>query len=182
MNSEKLTKNQPSLIIVMGVSGSGKSHIASKLAASLNFDFIEADDFHSDKSKNNMSANIPLTESVRQFWVEIICHHIKNRSNKNIVLAYSGLKLKHRNMLRKLQSNSQFIWLDGNANVIRERLIKRRNHFVSAEFLSGQLSAMESPDESEKDILKIDIANDVEDILIQCLAALETKSQQCSLT
>mgnify|MGYP000128957095 CR=1 FL=1 len=181
MNSEKFTTNQPSLIIVMGVSGSGKSHIASKLAASLNFDFIEADDFHSDKSKKNMSANIPLKESVRQFWVEIICHHLKSRSN-NIVLAFSGLKLKHRNMLRKLQSNSQFIWLDGNPNVIRERLTKRRNHFVSAEFLSGQLLAMESPDESEKDIIKIDIANDLEDVLTQCLAAFQPKSQQCSLT
>jgi gluconokinase len=100
MNKEKLIHNRSSLIVVMGVSGSGKSLLASQLSASLAFSFIEADDFHSDESKTNMAANIALTNDVRQFWVEALSHYLKNRSDENIVLAFSGLKYKHRQTLR----------------------------------------------------------------------------------
>jgi len=174
MNKEKIKiiDNQSSLIVVMGVSGSGKSHIARKLSNALAFDFIEADDFHSDESKKSMAANIALTDDVRQFWVEALSHHLKNRSDKNIVLAFSGLKYKHRQVLRALMFNVKFIWLDGDSGIIKARLNKRKNHFVSADFLAGQLKAMEAAQSNEQDICKIDLDNNIEAVFSDCLQVI----------
>jgi len=172
MNKDKTIDNQKSLIVVMGVSGSGKSHIASKLSNALAFDFIEADDFHSDESKKSMAANIGLTDNVRQFWVDALSHHLKNKSDKNIVLAFSGLKYKHRQALRSLMFNIKFIWLDGDPGIIKARLNKRRNHFVSSDFLVGQLKAMEAARNNEHDICKIDLENEVEEVFSHCLQAI----------
>ena len=172
MNKDKTINNQASLIIVMGVSGSGKSLIASKLANALAFDFIEADDFHSDESKKSMAANIGLTEDVRQFWFEALSHHLKNNNDKNIVLAFSGLKYKHRQALRALMFNIKFIWLDGKPETIKARLNKRKSHFVSADFLVGQLKAMESAQSNEHDICKIDLDNEIEEVFSHCLQVI----------
>jgi len=172
MNKEKIIDNQSSLIVVMGVSGSGKSHIARKLSNALAFDFIEADDFHSDESKKSMAANIGLTDDIRQFWVEELSHHLKNKSDKNIVLAFSGLKYKHRQALRALMFNIKFIWLDGAPEIIKARLNKRENHFVTSDFLAGQLKAMETAQSNEHDISKIDLDNEVEEVVSHCLQAI----------
>lgn len=173
MNIEKHINNRTSLIVVMGVSGSGKSYLASKLSTALDFDFIEADDFHSNTSKKTMAANIALSDEVRQCWFELICHHLKNSVDKNIVLAFSGLKYKHRAALRMLMFNTQFIWLDGDPEVIKQRLNKRQNHFVSADFLSGQLKAMEPPCDNETDTFRLDIDNKIAEMLTQCLQVIE---------
>jgi gluconokinase len=172
MNKDKIANNQTSLIVVMGVSGSGKSLIASKLSNALAFEFIEADDFHSDESKKSMAANIALTDDIRQFWVDIVCHHLKKNGDKNVVLAFSGLKYKHRQVLRALWFNTQFIWLDGKPDVIKERLKQRKNHFASSAFLSGQLKAMESVKTNENDIIKIDIDNEIEEVFSHCLKVI----------
>ena len=172
MDKDKVANNQRSLIVVMGVSGSGKSLIATKLANALAFDFIEADDFHSEESKKSMAANIGLTEDVRQFWFEALSHHLKNNNDKNIVLAFSGLKYKHRQTLRTLMFDIKFIWLDGDPEVIKARLNKRRNHFVSADFLAGQLKAMEAVQRNEHDIYKIDLDNDIEEVFSHCLQVI----------
>ena len=168
--------NRSSLIVVMGVSGSGKSHVASKLSTTLGFSFVEADDFHCDESKKRMANNIPITDKVRQCWFNLVCHHLINHSDKNIILAFSGLKHKHRQGLRSLGFNTQFIWLDGKEEIITERLSKRRHHFVSANFLSGQLKAMEPPDENELDIIKINIDEDIETVMSDCLQTIVIKN------
>jgi gluconokinase len=173
MNKEKRINNLSSLIVVMGVSGSGKSHIANKLSTTLDFSFVEADDFHSDEAKNNMAANIPITDEVRQFWVDIIYHHLKSSAGMNIVLAFSGLKYKHRDLLRKLPFNTDFIWLDGSSRLIKARLKQRKNHFVSSDFLVGQLHAMEVPLYSENNVYKVDINNELESIVKECLTHLD---------
>jgi gluconokinase len=172
MNKDKINNNQTSLIVIMGVSGSGKSHIASKLSSALTFNFIEADNFHTSESKKSMAANTALTDDVRQLWFDKVCHHLKNNLEKNIVLAFSGLKYKHRQILRKMAFNIKFVWLDGDPEVIKERLNQRRNHFVSSGFLAGQLRAMESPQTNENDIFRIDIDNEIEEVFTQCLKVI----------
>jgi gluconokinase len=161
--------NSSSLIIVMGVSGSGKSHIAHLLAKSLVYNFVEADDFHSHEAKINMANNVPLTDELRQLWLERLCQHLHHNTDKNIVLAFSGLKRKHRNQVRELGFTTQFIWLDGQAELIEQRMNKRKNHFVTAEFLVGQIQAMESPSPLEVDVMKVDINNEIDNIVNQCL-------------
>jgi len=175
MNQVKSLNPLRSLIVVMGVSGCGKSYLAAKLSAELNFDFIEADDFHSDSAKKTMAANIAITDEVRQCWFELICQHLKSNEDKNIVLAFSGLKYKHRQALRTLLFNIKFIWLDGDPEVIKHRIAKRKNHFVSADFLSGQLKAMELPFESETDTFRLDIDNEIAVTLTQCLQRIDVK-------
>jgi gluconokinase len=172
MNNEKLINNRSSLIVVMGVSGSGKSHMASRLSSALGFSFVEADDFHTDESKKSMSDNIPITDEVRQRWFELVCHHLIHSADKNIILAFSGLKNKHRQGIRSLMFNTQFIWLYGKEKVISGRLNKRRGHFVSADFLSGQLKAMEPPHLNESDVIKINIDNEIEEVFTECLQAV----------
>jgi len=161
-----------SLIVVMGVSGSGKSHVASKLSTSLGFSFVEADDFHCDESKKRMANNIPITDKVRQYWFDLVCHHLINHSDKNIILAFSGLKHKHRQGLRSLSFNTQFLLLDGKEKIIKERLSKRKEHFVTADFLSGQLKAMEPVRVNESDITKINIDNEIDEVLTECLQTI----------
>jgi gluconokinase len=173
MNKYHIKNNQKLLIVVMGVSGSGKSHIASKLSNTLDFDFIEADDFHSDESKKRMGANIGLTDENRQAWFNLVHQHLQSNIDKNIVLAFSGLKYKHRQALRTLPFNSQFILLDGDSEIIKERLNKRSHHFVSSDFLVGQLKAMESPHINENDIFKVDIDNGIEEVFTQCLQVIK---------
>jgi gluconokinase len=177
MNNEKHISNRSSLIVIMGVSGTGKSHIASELSASLGFHFVEADDFHTDESKKRMSDNIPITDEVRQCWFELIRHYLKKSANKNIILAFSGLKHQHRQGLRSLLFNTQFIWLDGQEKIISERLSSRKGHFVSAGFLSGQLKAMEPPQTNENDIIKINIDNEIEEVLSECLQSVFVKNR-----
>lgn len=176
MNSKKHINNRSSLIVVMGVSGSGKSHIARKLSTTLGFRFVEADDFHSDESKKSMADNMPITDEVRQCWFELVCHHLINSADKNIILAFSGLKHKHRQGIRSLMFNTQFIWLDGKEKIISGRLSKRRDHFVSADFLSGQLKAMESPHVNESDVIKINIDNEIEEVFTECLQSVFVKN------
>ena len=177
MNNKKHINNRSSLIVVMGVSGSGKSHIASKLSATLGYHFVEADDFHSEEAKKSMSDNIPITDDVRQCWFELVCHHLENCSDKNIILAFSGLKYKHRQGLRSLLFTTQFIWLDGQEKIISERLCARKGHFVSAGFLSGQLKAMETPQTNESDIIKINIDSEVEEVVTECLQSVFVKNK-----
>jgi gluconokinase len=68
--------------------------------------------------------------------------------------------------------NIKFIWLDGDPEIIKKRLSKRKNHFVSADFLAGQLKAMESPHRNETEIFKIDINNKIEEVFTQCLKVI----------
>jgi gluconokinase len=172
MNQEKFINTCTSLIVVMGVSGSGKSHVASKLSTKLGFNFVEADDFHSEEAKRSMAANVPITDEVRQIWFDLVCHHLKKNTNKNTILAFSGLKYKHRQGLRSLMFNTQFILLHGKEEIIKQRLNERVNHFVSSDFLSGQLKAMESPQVSENDIIKINVDGEIDKVLTQCLQSV----------
>jgi len=155
----KIEKIIPSLFIVMGVSGSGKSSLAKQLASELLVTFIDADDFHSEQAKKHMAANKPLTDEMRKPWLAKILNHLQllSQQGQSVALAYSGLKSTHRALFRKLPFHCHFFYLAGDKSVIAKRIAQRESHFFSAELLDSQFTAMEAPLPDEQDVSTINI-------------------------
>ena len=104
---------KPRLIIVMGVSGCGKSTIAKTIAKEKKMIFLEADGFHSVAAKELMANGNPLNDLMREPWIAAICDELKKiqPKNRNCVLAYSGLRTKHRQQFRQLGFETLFLFL-----------------------------------------------------------------------
>ncbi|WP_286261106.1 gluconokinase [Thalassotalea atypica] len=153
-----LLNTKPLLIIVMGVSGTGKSTLAKHLSEAFAFDFIEADDFHTTKAKSMMSNGVPLTAAIRQEWVNRLCSYLANgtKSIDSVILAYSGLKKAHRQQFREIGFNQLFIMLTANKRTIKQRMENREGHFVSVDFLDSQLTDLEYPTIEESDVEILD--------------------------
>lgn len=171
------TENKkPIVIIVMGVSGSGKSTVAKQISNRLNIEYIEADDFHSTEAKAWMKSGKPLTNEMRLPWIDSICDELTSKviKNKSVVLAYSGLIKRHRDKFRQINNRVIFLYLNGSEALIAERLAKRKNHFFSPELLSNQFETMEKQEQSEHDMKNIDISIKHEYIVDSCLLHVNT--------
>ena len=159
LEKQSLSKQVPHLFIVMGVSGTGKSSLAQKMADELGYVFVDADDFHSEQAKKHMADNKPLTDEMRAPWLATIIAHLTSlhQQGKSVVLAYSGLKSVHRDLFRELPFACHFFYLVGDRNVIEKRIAQRERHFFSAELLDSQFVAMQAPLQSEQDVSFINI-------------------------
>ena len=134
------------LIILFGVSGSGKSTIGKKISKDLKFKFIEADDFHSINNINKMKRKLALNDNDREEWLQALNNKLKDQSI-NIVLACSALKEKYRKkLIRGLDINIFWFCLKGEFDLINQRLKKRNNHFFSSRLLQSQYDIIEYPD------------------------------------
>jgi gluconokinase len=155
-----LAKKKPDLFIVMGVSGTGKSSVAQKIAEELSFVFIDADDFHSTKAKLHMAENKPLTDEMRIPWLARITDHLilLYSQGHSVALAYSGLKLAHRQLFRQLPFSYHFFYLTADKDVIAKRMSQRQNHFFSLGLLDSQFTAMEPPLSNESDVSTINVS------------------------
>ena len=151
------------LIIIMGVSGSGKTTLAKKLAKELCWHYMEADDYHTEDAKHMMATGIPLTDVIREPWIQAMYDQLIQYSKKNIstVLSYSGLKKKHRDIFRKLPIPLQFVHLIGENHLIRQRMDNRKGHFMASHMLDSQFDALEST-ELETNVLHINIEQSIE--------------------
>lgn len=157
------------IFIVMGVSGCGKSTIGKLLADRLKLPFYDADDFHPDSNKDKMAKGIPLTDDDRLPWLNAIWNQMKIWTKADgAVLACSALKETYRALLSK-ELKVQWIYLDGNYDLIRNRLNERKNHFFNPELLLSQFDILEVPDYA----LKMDISNSPESIINSIIS--ETK-------
>lgn len=134
------------LIILFGVSGSGKSTIGKKLSKDLKFKFIEGDDFHSINNINKMKRKLALNDNDREEWLQALNNKLKDQSI-NTVLACSALKEKYRKkLIRGLDINIFWFCLKGEFDLINQRLKKRNNHFFSSRLLQSQYDIIEYPD------------------------------------
>ncbi|WP_159821509.1 gluconokinase [Colwellia sp. 20A7] len=160
----------PHLFIIMGVSGSGKTEISQKLVNDLNtqggYEFLDADDFHSSEAIALMAANLPLNDTMRKPWVEAIISKLGrlSKQNKNVVLAFSGLKYQHRKRFRTLEFKCHFYYLSADLNTIKNRMLNRENHFFKVELLTSQFAAMEEKRKDEKDIVKLDVSGTFKEV------------------
>ena len=135
------------IILIMGVSGSGKSRIGQKLAEDINFEFKDADDFHPEKNVEKMRQNIPLNDSDRQPWLQRMQAEIDHwlEQNQNVVLACSALKEEYRKILWRDDQVMKLVYLKGSYQLIKERLKNRSNHFMKADLLQSQFETLEEP-------------------------------------
>jgi len=161
MSNQGGTKDNetPRLIIVMGVSGTGKSTLSKNIASEFSYIFIDADDFHNEQAKRHMAENQPLTDAMRTPWIASILAHLNflYQQDKSVVLAYSGLKKAHRQLFRELAFYCHFFYLAGDKATIAQRINQREQHFFSSTLLDSQFEALELPDKGELDIITINI-------------------------
>ncbi|ALS99909.1 gluconokinase [Lacimicrobium alkaliphilum] len=160
----------PKLLVVMGVSGSGKTTLARQLADQLDFAFMEADEFHSDEARQKMARAEPLDDEMREPWLNSMCQHL-TRHQQSTVLAYSGLRRRHRQRFRELGYDTGFIWLHGQFDDIRRRLDNRQGHYMPASLLTSQFRDLEMP-KGETDILMLDIHCNPKQLLTRATAAV----------
>ena len=137
------------VIVVMGVAGSGKTTIGQKLAGALGCPFYDADDFHGADAKSKMNRGIALTDEDRQPWLGNLADEIKKWESKGgfSVLACSALKKSYRDLLSKA-GLIRWVYLKGDKEVIRQRLAKRKDHFMNSGLLDSQFDTLEEPTES----------------------------------
>ncbi len=150
------------IIVVMGVTGSGKTTIGSMLAAHLGWHFADADDFHSAANKAKMHQGIPLTDADRLPWLAAIHDQIAKwvAVKQNVVLACSALKQSYRQLLWN-GPEVQFAYLKGSYELIAERIRARKGHFADEHILAGQFAALEEP----SDAVVVDIRPAPEEIV-----------------
>ncbi len=136
-------------VIVMGVSGSGKTTIGKGLAERLGYRFYEGDDFHTAGNVAKMAAGIPLTDEDRAGWLRALAGVIRDdlRRGEGGVMACSALKEKYRAVLRVDPRLVKFVYLKGSYEVIRERLERRTGHYMSPALLQSQFEALEEPED-----------------------------------
>jgi gluconokinase len=132
-------------LVVMGVSGAGKSEVGRLISKFTDTPFIEGDEFHDFLSKEKLSMGISLTDRDRAPWIDSICLHLKNLGGEHgsFILACSSLKRSYRERLRRAVPNLVFIHLHGSFELIGERLSLRTGHFSSAKILESQFNDLE---------------------------------------
>jgi gluconokinase len=150
------------VIVVMGVTGSGKTTIGSLLAARLGWHFADADEFHSAANKEKMHKGIPLSDADRLPWLAAMHDQIAKwvALKQNVVLACSALKQSYRQLLCT-GPEVQFVYLQGSYELIAERLRARKGHFADEHILAGQFADLEEPSYA----LTVDIGASPEEIV-----------------
>ncbi|MCI1675725.1 MAG: gluconokinase [Ancrocorticia sp.] len=132
-------------LIVMGVCGSGKTTVARALAAKLNWDFAEGDDFHSQANRDKMRAGIPLTDDDRWPWLDTIVEWTaqEDGAGKNTVVTCSALKRSYRDRLRRAPGRTFFVHLTGSPELLAQRMAGRTGHYMPTSLLPSQLATLE---------------------------------------
>ena len=175
---QKTARPLPSVVIVMGVSGSGKSTVGTLLAGRLQWEFEDADWFHPAANVDKMHKGIALTDEDRWPWLRAVAAWIdKTRSaGEHGVIACSALKRRYRDVLVGDRPDVRLVYLQGEEALIARRIATRHEHFMPSSLLHSQFLALEEPGPSEHPIT-ISIAAQPRRIVAQILSALTGKSE-----
>ena len=168
----------PSVLVVMGVSGSGKTTIAALLAGRLHWDFEDADDLHPAANVAKMHAGLPLTDEDRWPWLDAVAGWIDatRAACRHGVIACSALKRSYRVIIVGDRPDVKLVYLKGDPAVIARRLACRHGHFMPAGLLESQLEALEEPTAHEPAIV-VSIERPPREIADAVLAALGLMTQ-----
>ncbi len=156
------------VILLMGVAGSGKSTVGSRLADALGWDFHDGDRYHPAENIAKMSAGIPLDDADRLPWLQRLRALIDAgvATGRPLVLACSALKASYRSLLLDGVAGALIVHLTGSEALLNERLSTRPAHFMKPGMLASQLSTLESPD----DAFTVDVADEVDAIVARVVA------------
>jgi gluconokinase len=160
------------IVLLMGVSGAGKTTVGTMLASQLGWEFADADDYHPAANVEKMRNGIPLTDADREPWLESLRSLIAAwmAAGKSAVLACSALKQAYRDRLMVGES-VRVVYLKADRELLRERLLLRRGHYMKEGMLESQIAALEEP----ADALVLDARSSVEDI-VRAIRVRVTKS------
>lgn len=137
------------IVVLMGVSGSGKTTVGTLLAAQLGWAFIDADDFHPAVNIDKMRRGIPLNDADRRPWLDALRQHINAACAKgeNVVVACSALKHAYQDYLERDEPACvHYVYLEGSEELIRQRLAGRKGHFMNPNLLHSQFETLEPPE------------------------------------
>lgn len=145
------------VLVVMGVSGSGKTTVARMLATRLGWEFADGDDFHPQANIDKMSQGHPLTDEDRWPWLGAVAAWIdeRARAGRSAVVTCSALKRSYRDALRVPEV--VFVYLSGDPDLLKQRVAERHGHFMPAELLESQLADLEPPGGDER-ALTVDVS------------------------
>ena len=147
------------LVVVMGVSGCGKTSVGRALAQALGTGFIEGDELHPPANVAKMAAGTPLTDADRHGWLQEVAGQLANATSqaRGVVVSCSALKRSYRDLLRQAAADVQFVHLHGSPDLLRQRLAARRGHYMPPSLLQSQLDTLEPPGADERAV-SLDIA------------------------
>jgi len=159
------------LIILMGVSGSGKTSIGEALAEKIDAKFIDGDHLHSQHNIDKMASGIPLTDTDRYDWLKLIGEVGKKgiENNMNCIIACSALKKSYRDIIRVENENIKFVYLKGSFQLIESRLASRKGHYMPSGLLQSQFDVLEEPGSEETDIVTVEINQSISEITNEIL-------------
>jgi len=163
----------PCALIVMGVSGSGKTTIGEKLAARMSWRYEDADTFHPASNVAKMSAGQPLTDQDRWPWLKAIAAEIDRActAGERLVIGCSALRRAYRDVLVHGRNDIRFVYLEGTQALIADRLGQRKGHFMPPGLLASQFQTLEPPTPDERAVT-VSIDAEVEVIVDRIISQL----------
>ncbi|HLO81795.1 MAG TPA: NADP-dependent phosphogluconate dehydrogenase [Chitinophagaceae bacterium] len=168
------------VILITGVSGSGKTTVGNALAERMKVAFYDGDSFHPAANVAKMSSGIPLDDHDRQPWLKAINERIREKlPSSSLIIGCSALKEKYRGLLSEGIDPSSILWvhLQGNYELIYQRMTERAGHFMTADMLQSQFEAYEAPAQG----LLLDVNQDLEKIIDQIISKLEMNQSDVGL-
>jgi gluconokinase len=166
------------IIIVMGVSGSGKTTVGRLLAGRLGWPFYDGDDFHPVANVAKMSAGLPLTDADRAGWLSALADLLRSRiaEGGSAVLACSALKQSYRRQLSVDSIQVRFVFLKGDYDLILERMKARPGHYMKADMLASQFAALEEPGDEAATISIVSPPAEIVEQIVNALNAMRDTS------
>lgn len=165
-------------VVLMGVSGSGKTTVGELLAERLGWDFVEGDEYHAPAHVAQMEAGVPLSDDDRQPWLQQLRRLIVDRlsAGESLVLTCSALKQSYRDLMVAGDPRVLVVYLQGDAETIGSRMVERKGHFMKAPMLASQFEVLEEPE----DAITVDAGNSPDEIADQAIVGLEARGVRTS--
>lgn len=138
------------IIVVMGIAASGKSTLGRALAQAFDWEFVEGDDYHSADNIEKMRHGLPLDDADREPWLDSMNDYLLllDKVGKSAVVACSALKQVYRERLGRGVGDIRYVYLCGDPELIKRRIVERKGHFMPPDLLDSQIAAMEPPQDA----------------------------------